>query len=273
MAKIMKDKTDSWQKFMLLLLFGSLLSSCRDAPISESDLPPSVVDTLALALDIDQAERLAELPLRCLQKQFPYKLGQTLGSVNDLATPVELHPAFYGCFDWHSAVHGHWSLVALLQDFPNMENVALIKEKLQQNITSENIQQEVAYFSGHHNRNFERTYGWSWLLKLALELKQWDDPIGQVLFAHMQPLCEVLVEKYLTYLPKLQYPIRVGTHANTAFGLTFAYDYAVAMGHDSLRTIIEDRCRHFYMSDQSCPITWNQVEPIFYRLVLKKSIS
>ena len=256
MTKIMKDKTHSWQKFLLLLLFSSLLPSCRETPVSDSELPPSAVDTLSLMLDLNQAERLAELPLHCLQKQFPYKLGQTLGSASDLATPIELHPAFYGCFDWHSAVHGHWSLVALLQDFPNLENAGLIKEKLQQNLTYENIQQEVTYFNGHHNRNFERTYGWTWLLKLALELKHWEDPMGQALYKQMQPLCELLVEKYMTYLPKLQYPIRVGTHANTAFGLTFAYDYADAMGHDSLRAIIEDRCRHFYKLDQNCPITW-----------------
>ncbi len=207
-------------------------------------------------LNLQEANRLAKLPLNCMETEYPNRLGQTLGSNEDLLSPKELHPAFYGCFDWHSAVHGHWSLVRLLKEFPELENANEIKKKLQINLSSENILKEIAYFDGEHNKTYERTYGWAWLLKLAEELHTWDDPLARELENNLQPLTDLLVGKYTEFLPKLLYPIRVGEHPNTAFGLSFAWDYAETVKNDSLIVLIETRSKEFYLNDKECPLTW-----------------
>ena len=210
------------------------------------------IETLSLA----EANRLAALPLHCMQEEYPNKLNQTIGSGDDLQSPKALHPAFYGCFDWHSSVHGHWSLVTLLKQFPNLENSTEIREKLAQNISKENIETEILYFKGKYNKSFERTYGWAWLLKLAEELHTWDDPLARELEANLQPMTDIIVQGYLGFLPKLNYPIRVGEHTNTAFGLTFAYDYAKTIEDTTLKSLIEQRAKDFYGNDENCPISW-----------------
>lgn len=244
---------------LLLLLFAL---SCNTAS-EKADLKETTTSKLPVVeivpvptLDIVEANRLAQLPLHCMDTEYPNKLNQTIGGDEDLQSPEELHPAFYGCFDWHSAVHGHWSLVSLLKQFPELDNKVLIIEKLKTNISKENIEAEVAYFHRKHNTSYERTYGWAWLLKLAEELHTWNDPLARELEKNLQPLTHLLVQKYLEFLPKLNYPIRVGEHTNTAFGLTFAYDYAKAVGHTELLELITQRARDFYGNDKDCPIAW-----------------
>jgi len=207
-------------------------------------------------LSLTQANRLAALPLECMQTEYPNKLGQVLSADTDLGNPKKLHPAFYGCFDWHSAVHGHWSLVYLLKKYPKLDNRTEIIKKLKENISKENIEQEVAYFGPKHNSSYERTYGWAWLLKLAAELHTWDDPMAKDLEANLKPLTELIVQKYLDFLPKLVYPIRVGEHTNTAFGLSFAYDYADIVEDNILKSLIIKRAKEYYLTDQDCPLTW-----------------
>ncbi len=207
-------------------------------------------------LNLQEANRLAQLPIHCMDTEYPNRLGQTLGGNEDLQSPKQLHPAFYGCFDWHSAVHGHWSLVSLLKNFPKLENSEDIKKKLLQNISQENILKEIAYFDGKHNKTYERTYGWAWLLKLAEELHTWDNPTARILESNLQPLTDLIVEKYIEFLPKLNYPIRVGEHPNTAFGLSFAWDYANTVNHKNLQSIIENRAKDFYSNDKNCPMSW-----------------
>lgn len=207
-------------------------------------------------LTLEEANRLSKLPLTCMNTEYPNKLGQTLGSSEDLKTPKILHPAFYGCFDWHSSVHGHWSLVSLLKQFPEIENSNQIREQLSNNITKENIVREIEYFNGKHNKIYERTYGWAWLLKLAEELHTWNDPLARELESNLQPLTDLIIERYIEFLPKLNYPIRVGEHPNTAFGLTFAWDYAKTVGNEKLKIAIEQRAKDFYLNDVSCPISW-----------------
>lgn len=209
-----------------------------------------------LKLNLEQANRLAQLPIHCVDVEYPNKLNQTIGSSNDLKSPKELHPAFYGCFDWHSSVHGHWSLVSLLKQFPEIENAESIKSQLLGNISKENIIKEVAYFYGKYNTSYERTYGWAWLLKLAEELHTWDTETARTLEKNLQPLTDLIVQKYLDFLPKLNYPIRVGEHPNTAFGLTFAWDYANTVGNKPLKDLIKKRAKEFYSKDVDCPITW-----------------
>ncbi|GAA3590903.1 DUF2891 domain-containing protein [Flavivirga amylovorans] len=207
-------------------------------------------------LNLKAAKILSELPLHCMNTEYPNKLSQTLGGDEDLKPPSVLHPAFYGCFDWHSAVHGHWSLVSLLKSFPEIDITGKIKQKLLYNITKENIEIEVAYFLGKHNKSYERTYGWAWLLKLAEELHTWNEPIARKLEDNLRPLTDLIVGKYIEFLPKLNYPIRVGEHPNTAFGLSFAWDYANTVNNDELKGVIEQRAKDFYLKDANCPMAW-----------------
>ena len=205
---------------------------------------------------ISEANKLIELPLHCLKSEYPNKLGQVIGNDMDLQSPAILHPIFYGCFDWHSAVHGYWSMVTLLKEFPELEKAQEVREILKTNITSENVALELAYFEKDINKNYERTYGWAWLLKLAETLHQWDDPLANQLSENLKPLTDHIVLSYKTFLPKLNYPIRVGEHTNTAFGLTFAYDYSVAVGEIEIQTLITKRAKEFYSPDANCPIRW-----------------
>ncbi|MDD7887326.1 DUF2891 domain-containing protein [Flavivirga sp. 57AJ16] len=248
------------QKYITLLL-AAFLFGCNT---SKEEKGQPVLSTASHNVELRETPRLnlkdanvlAELPLHCINTEYPNKLSQTLGSDADLKSPSVLHPAFYGCFDWHSAVHGHWSLVSLLKSFPEMDKAEAIKQKLLHNISKENIEQEVAYFFGKHNKSYERTYGWAWLLKLAEEIHSWEAPIARELEANLQPLTDLIVGKYMEFLPKLNYPIRVGEHPNTAFGLSFAWDYANTVKNNTLKKSIEQRAREFYLKDTGCPITW-----------------
>jgi hypothetical protein len=207
-------------------------------------------------LNLVQANRLAQLPLHCMETEYPNRLGQTLGSDADLKSPKTLHPSFYGCFDWHSSVHGHWSLVRLLKLFPELENAESVKEKLLKSISKENILTEVAFFDDENNKSFERTYGWAWLLKLAEELHTWDTPVARELESNLQPLSDLITKKYIEFLPKLNYPLRVGTHPNTAFGLSFAFDYAETVNNEPLKKAITERAKFFFLNDADCPMSW-----------------
>ena len=207
------------------------------------------------ALSLAQANNLAELPIQCVIQEFPNKLGQTLGSTRDLKSPRELHPAFFGCFDWHSAVHGHWSMVYLLKNFPDLEKKDLLRTLLKSNISKENILTEIQFFKGL-NQTYERTYGWAWLLKLAEELHTWNDPLARELESSLQPLTDLIVDRYMEFYPKLNYPIRVGEHPNTAFGMAFAYEYALTLNNKPLQEMIAARARDFYLTDKNCPMSW-----------------
>ena len=223
---------------------------------TQNSLKTDITKVNVPILNLEQANRLAELPLACVDTEYPYRLGQTLGSDEDLKSPQELHPTFYGCFDWHSAVHGHWSLVSLLRQFPDLEKKTEIENWLLKSISKENIEAEVAYFDDKNNKTFERTYGWAWLLKLAEELHNWDSDIARKIEINLQPLTDLIVDKYIDFLPKLNYPIRVGEHPNTAFGLSFAYDYAITLDNAKLKAMIEKRARDFYINDAGCPLKW-----------------
>ncbi|MDP2716581.1 DUF2891 domain-containing protein [Rheinheimera sp.] len=216
------------------------------------------------ALNLAEANKLVSLPLHCVETPYPYKTGVVLASAADLQEPSVLHPIFYGCFDWHSAAHGYWSLVTLLRQFPDLAQAAEVKAILTRNITAEKVAQEVAFFSKDINASFERTYGWAWLLKLSDELHSWQDPMAQQLAANLQPLADLLVERYISFLPRLLYPVRVGEHTNTAFSLSFAYDYAVNRKHTALQQLIAQRAKDYFLQDKNCPISW---EPSGYDFI------
>lgn len=256
-------------KNTLLVLLAILIIGCKGEDrlqaeendtnidtVEVSETSEEVGDVEAVKLTLEEANKLADLPLKCLNIQYPNKLGQTLGNEKDLQSPMELHPSFYGCFDWHSSVHAHWSLVRLLKKFPKLDKAEEIREKLKTSLSKENIAGEIAYFRKEHNRDYERTYGWAWLLKLSQELKSWDSNLGEELSENLEPLTNLIVERYAEFLPKLVYPIRVGEHTNTAFALSFAHDYAVATENEDFLKLIDKRSKEFYLSDNSCPIVW-----------------
>lgn len=203
---------------------------------------------LAQMLTPDIAARLAELPLHCIQQEYPNKTAHTIeGDADARLTPRQLHPSFYGCFDWHSSVHGHWMLVRLLKSTPGLPKEAAIRKILDASFRAEALQGEVKYFQNYKlARTFERTYGWAWLLKLDEELRTWDDPQGREWAANMRPLTTLIVDLWSAYLPKQTYPNRTGVHPNTAFGLVFALDWARTAGNTVFEKLIVQRSRDYY---------------------------
>lgn len=207
-------------------------------------------------LTLEKANHLATLPIKCLQQEYPNKLGQLLQDSTELQSPKALHPAFYGCFDWHSSVHGHWSLVYLLKKFPDLAKKEEIISKLRTNLSKENIQKEIDYVSKAHEKSFERTYGWTWLLKLQLELETSSEPFAKELAGNLKPLSDLIIQRYIEFLPKLLYPVRAGTHSNTAFGLNFAWDYAVYSKNAALQKSIKENAIRLFQKDRECPLNW-----------------
>lgn len=208
-----------------------------------------------IELTVAGASHLAQLPLKCMQQSYPYKTGVIFTDSSLIQPPAEYHPAFYGCFDWHSSVHGHWMLVRLLKLFPNLPEAAEIRDKLTENLSAANIATEIKLFEGL-NKSFERTYGWAWLLQLQTELLSWEDPIGRSLCQNLQPLADLMSKLYQEYLPKMNYPIRVGEHSNLAFGLRLAYDYATQANDTGLKDVIRHTALRFYAQDTDCPLSW-----------------
>lgn len=201
------------------------------------------------------ASKLASLPLHCINNEWPNKTSHGSDSATDhVLLPHEHHPVFYGCYDWHSSVHGHWMLVKLLKTFPGIEERDSIVRVLDNSFQLEKMQQEAAYFSKYKTSPlYERTYGWAWLLKLDQELYQWNDPLGKKWYAALQPLTQKIKELWTVYLPKQTYPNRTGVHPNTAFGLVFALDWANALGQKEFAALVKKRSREYYLSNKQTP--------------------
>src|SRR5580693_7219031 len=180
--------------------------------------------------DIKAAERFANLALACVHKEYPNKLSHSLNSDADVAPPRKLTPAFYGCYDWHSSVHGHWLLTRLVRTFPSAPFAPPAREALRQSLTADNMAQEARYLRGEGRASFERPYGLAWLLQLSAELREWDDPEAKNLNANLRPLEEAALERLNDWLPKLSFPVRIGEHSQTAFALGLMLDYAHSTG-------------------------------------------
>jgi hypothetical protein len=203
-----------------------------------------------------EASHFAKLALKCVTREYPNKPEHVLNDGQDVQSPKALHPAFYGCYDWHSSVHGHWMLVRLLRLFPDLAEAKEIRKALAENLRAENVRAEVAYLKQKNRQSFERTYGWAWLLKLAEELSLSNDAQEKQWSQNLRPLADALVESYLSFLPKQTYPIRTGVHPNTAFGLAFAFDYAKRSGNEKLAALIAERSRTYYGKDRNYPAAW-----------------
>ena len=209
-----------------------------------------------ISLTETQASHFAGLALKCVAREFPNKPEHVMNNSADVQSPKSLHPAFYGCYDWHSSVHGHWMLVRLLVMFPKLPQAEEIRKALSANLTAENILIETSYLQVANRQSFERTYGWAWLLKLAEELSRLDDAEAKSWLRNLQPLVDALVSRYISFLPKQTYPIRTGVHPNTAFGLAFAFDYARAVANEKLATLIAERSRTYFGKDANYPAGW-----------------
>jgi len=207
-------------------------------------------------LDVQAAGRFATLALACLQQEYPNKITHVLNSPADIKAPHELTPAFYGCYDWHSAVHGHWLLARLVRTFPNAPFAKDAMAALNANITPAHIAGEVAYLNGRGRETFERPYGLAWLLQFAQELREWNSPVAATLSKTLAPLEAAAATSLSTWLPKLAYPIREGEHAQTAFAFGLILDWARSTRDQAMERVLAGKIREFHMKDRVCPIAY-----------------
>lgn len=242
--------------FAALFLPAVVLLGCAEA---ETPSPATISTMEHFPTDIppELADRFSRLALDCIQKEFPNKISRTTDTAEEIGSPRELFPVFYGCFDWHSAVHGHWLLVRLLNVGPpeaawREEAIA----KLNANITPENVAGELANFRRAARGSWERPYGWAWLLQLTAELRQYNDPNAKRWLAALEPLEADIVAATKDWLPKLAYPIRLGTHNQSAFAFGLMYDWADISGDVAFADLIEARSREFHLNDKDCPLAY-----------------
>lgn len=206
--------------------------------------------------DAHAADRFARLALACVHKEYPNHISHLLNSDADVAPPRKLTPAFCGCYDWHSSVHGHWLLVRLLRTFPDAPFAAEARASLARSFTKPNLEQEATYLAGKGRASFERPYGLAWLLQLCAELHEWDDPQAREWSANLQPLEGEAVRRLSIWLPKLAHPVRVGEHDQTAFALGLLLDYARSRGNRAFADLAGASAKRFFLGDKNCPLAY-----------------
>lgn len=212
--------------------------------------------TSAATLPAETAARLANLALACLHQEYPNKISHVMDSDADAQPPRKLTPSFYGCYDWHSAVHGHWLLVRLTRLHPDAPFSVMAREALATSLTAENIAVEVTYLGRKGREPFERPYGLAWLLALAQELREWDDPQAREWAAALAPLERAAAARLQDWLPKLAYPIREGEHNQTAFAFGLILDWARGTNNRAMEELLVSRTRALYLADRNCPIDY-----------------
>ena len=201
-------------------------------------------------------DRFARLALTCVHQEYPNKISHVLQSDGDVRPPRELYPAFYGCFDWHSSVHGHWLLVRILATDPDTPMRSTIENALGESFTADNIAGETAYYLQDGRRSFERPYGLAWFLQLVAELEESDDPLQREWRETLRPLETAIVDQIQAWLPNLAYPIRLGTHAQTAFAFGLMIDYARTTGQTELERQLTAKVLDFHAGDENCPLAY-----------------
>ncbi|MEO1647736.1 MAG: DUF2891 domain-containing protein [Pseudomonadota bacterium] len=218
---------------------------------------PSETETAERVAPVSVEDRFAILALDCVQREYPNKISHVMNSADDVAAPSDLTPAFYGCFDWHSSVHGHWLLTRMLT---TQEGGGIyadeIREKLARSFTEENLADELAYYSSEGRGSFERPYGIAWYLQLVAELEESKDAQLQEWRETLRPLEDAIVAQVMDWLPKLSYPVRLGTHNQTAFAFGLMLDYARTVGNAELEQALVDKSIGFHAQDVNCPLTY-----------------
>jgi hypothetical protein len=255
-------KMQAMRLIFSVLVFTTFFMSSSSAQsqkptVAESAAPRSTV------FDAEAAGRFAKLALACVHKEYPNKIAHSLNSDADVAPPRKLTPAFYGCYDWHSSVHGHWLLARLARTFPDAQFTSSARAALQQSLTKENIAQEGIYLKADGRASFERPYGLAWLLQLGAELREWGqtDATARELSNNLQPLEQAAADRLKTWLPKLSHPVRSGEHSQTAFALGLIIDYARSAGDQSFLdkdflNMLLSKARDFYATDKNCPLAY-----------------
>ena len=238
-----------------------------DAPIMGEEAMPHFDQPLTDA----QAAVFSKLALDCIVTEYPNKPMQVMVGDESALTPRQLHPVFYGCFDWHSAVHGHWLLVRLLKLHPGHLEAQNTRAALAAQFSAEELVAEAEYFDAKHNRSFERMYGWVWLLRLAVELRTFDDPDAQAWAERLAPLEQRIVALTLDYLPRLDWPVRTGVHPNTAFALGQALDYARAAGNGDLEELLIEKSLAYFSADRQYPVNYEPSGEDFFSAALAEA--
>jgi hypothetical protein len=250
-----------WIEFFVLGAIGLLgvpaaSSGSAIAAAVPTATPLAPAGTPAGMLDEAAAARFAHLALACLHKEYPNKIAHVMVSEGDALPPHRLTPAFYGCFDWHSDVHGHWLLVRLLRLFPNASFAKDARAALAASLTPNNIAGEVEYIKSDDRASFERPYGLAWLLQLCAELRSWQDPQGHQWAIALVPLETLAASRLKGWLPKLHYPIRIGEHDQTAFSFGLIWDWAGVVGDAQMKVLLVDAAERFYRGDRNCPLSY-----------------
>ncbi len=238
------------KNLLFVLLLVPAMALAAETPDS------ATADPSAGGFDARAAERFAKLALACVHKEYPNKISHVLNSDADVAPPRKLTPAFCGCYDWHSSVHGHWLLVRLVRTFPGAPFASAARDALKQSLTAENLKQEATYVRGEGRSSFERPYGLSWLLQLCAELREWDDPQAHEWLLNLTPLEDAAVERLTKWLPKLSNPVRIGEHDQTAFGLGLMFDYARTTKNEAFARLVRDSSKKFFLADKNCPLNY-----------------
>jgi hypothetical protein len=239
-----------------MTLFAGALGCATFGPAAQA-APQAVTSPPATQpLDPAAAARFAGLALSCLHREYPNKIAHVMESDADALPPHMLTPAFYGCFDWHSDVHGHWLLVRLARLYPNAAFASQARDELARSLTPQNIAGEVAYLKREDRTSFERPYGLAWLLQLSSELRQWDDPQAKQWSHVLMPLETEATAHLKSWLPKLHYPIRIGEHDQTAFSFGLVWDWAGVAGDAEMRRLLTDAARRFFQGDRNCPLSY-----------------
>ncbi len=239
----MKITPITFKATILLLIFITIVSSIPFADTREH-------------LNEEIAGKFAALALDCVHKEYPNKIAHVLQSDEDVLPPRKLTPAFSGCFDWHSAVHGHWLLARLSRLFPDAPFTKNARKALAKSLTADNIQAEVRYLGGKGRNTFERPYGLAWLLQLSTELREWNDPQAKKWWQALSPLEEIAISRLKEWLPKLTYAVRSGEHSQTAFAFGLALDWARAAGNSEMSKLLESRISNLYLKDRDCPLEY-----------------
>ena len=208
----------------------------------------------AQTLGADFADRFGSLALACVHQEYPNKISHVMQSDADVQPPRVLTPAFYGCYDWHSSVHGHWLLARLARVRPGTDVAREARAALETSLTPANIAAEVAYLEGEGRASFERPYGLAWLLQLAAELREWDDPQARRWARTLAPLERAAVDRLSGWMPKLTHPIRTGEHSQTAFAFGLVLDWARITGDRKMEALISRRSRELSVADRGCPL-------------------
>jgi len=253
-----------WQR-----IGSPVFAICAFAPVLPHSNPVAAQEERSFG--VTGVARFAELALECVHREYPNKISHVLNSPEDARVPRELTPVFFGCYDWHSAVHGHWLLVRLCRAYPQGSFVGQARVALGKSFTPEKMAAEIAYLSGEGRKTFERPYGLAWLLQLSAELHEWDDPQARTWATTLEPLEQAAADRFKSWLPKLTHPVRTGEHSQTAFALGLALDWARTRGDTEMAQIIDSRARSYFLADRGANLSFEPDGQAFLSPILAEA--